>query len=171
MYLTRLTANLFVNTNKPETPMNIGKAIGATVAGLALIQLVPFGRDHQNPPVTGTPKWDSPRTLELFNRACKDCHSNETMWPWYSNVAPVSWLLQVDVNIGRSKFNASEWGRPGKNDGDEAAEETREGKMPPWFYLPAHPEAKLTATEKEELIKGLAATFGEEKHEAKPEAR
>lgn len=142
--------------------MKIGKVLGAVVAVLVLIQLVPFGRDHKNPPVTGEPQWDSPRTKELFDRACLDCHSNETVWPWYSNVAPLSWLLQLDVNIGRSKFNVSEWGREGKNEGEEAAEETRDGKMPPWFYLPAHPEAKLTSAEKDELVKGLAATFGEE---------
>lgn len=151
--------------------MKIGKALVTLVVVLVLIQFIPFGKDHQNPPVTGTPQWDSPRTEELFNRACKDCHSNETVWPWYSNVAPVSWLLSLDVNIGRSKFNVSEWGREGRNDGDEAAEETRKGKMPPWFYLPAHPEAKLTPAEKDELVKGLAATFGEEKHEEKKESR
>ncbi|NTV02187.1 MAG: heme-binding domain-containing protein [Chlorobiaceae bacterium] len=150
--------------------MNIGKAIAGTAAVLLLIQLVPFGKDHTNPPATGTPKWDSPRTLELFNRACKDCHSNETVWPWYSNVAPVSWLTALDVKIGRKKFNVSEWGREGVNKGDEAAEETREGKMPPWFYLPAHPEAKLTPSEKDELAKGLAATFGEEKKVGAKEA-
>jgi hypothetical protein len=151
--------------------MKIGKALVGLGAVLVLIQLVPFGKDHKNPPVTGTPQWDSPRTEELFNRACKDCHSNETVWPWYSNVAPVSWLTGLDVKIGRAKFNVSEWGREGTNKGDEAAEETRNGKMPPWFYLPAHPEAKLTPDEKGELVKGLAATFGEEKKEGKEEAR
>lgn len=150
--------------------MNMGKVLAGTAAVLVLIQLVPFGRDHKNPPVTGTPQWDSPKTEELFNRACKDCHSNQTAWPWYSNVAPVSWVTGLDVKIGRAKFNVSEWGREGKNKGDEAAEETREGKMPPWFYLPAHPEAKLTPSEKEELVKGLVATFGEEKKEGKKEA-
>ncbi len=142
--------------------MTFGKALVVTVGALLLIQLVPFGRDHKNPPVTGTPQWDSPRTEELFNRACKDCHSNQTVWPWYSNIAPASWLVQLDVNIGRNKFNVSEWGREGKNKGDEAADETRKGKMPPFFYLPAHPEAKLTPAEKDELVRGLSATFGEE---------
>jgi hypothetical protein len=151
--------------------MKIGKTLVALAVLLVLIQLVPFGKEHKNPPVTGTPQWDSPRTQELFNRACKDCHSNETVWPWYSNIAPVSWLLTLDVNIGRSKFNVSEWGREGKNDGDEAAGETRKGKMPPWFYLPAHPEAKLTPAEKEELVKGLAATFGDEEEEGKKEGK
>ncbi len=136
---------------------------GAAIA-LAAIQLVPYGRDHSNPPVTGEPKWDSARTSELFGRACKDCHSNNTVWPWYSSVAPVSWLTQFDVSLGRKAFNVSEWGRTtGENEGDKAAGEVREGKMPPFIYLPAHPAAKLTAEEKVELANGLAATFGEKK--------
>ena len=58
------------------------------VGGFLLIQFVPFGRDHTNPPVVQEPKWDSPATRELAKRACFDCHSNETVWPWYSNIAP-----------------------------------------------------------------------------------
>jgi len=149
--------------------MNIAKALTVVVVVLILIQLIPRP-SHENPPVTGTPQWDSPRTEELFKRSCANCHSNETIWPWYSNIAPLSWIINLDVKVGRSKFNISEWGRPGKNDGDEAAGELREGKMPPWFYMPAHPEAKLTDAEKDELVKGLAATFGDEdaEHEEKP---
>jgi hypothetical protein len=63
-----------------------------------LIQLVPFGRDHTNPVVTAEPRWDSPVTRELADRACFDCHSNETEWPWYAGVAPVSWLVYRDVS-------------------------------------------------------------------------
>jgi mono/diheme cytochrome c family protein len=141
--------------------MKIGKALILALVVLILIQFIP-GPSHVNPPVTGTPKWDSPRTEELFKRSCANCHSNETVWPWYSTIAPLSWLIDLDVKVGRSKLNVSEWGRPGKNDGDESAGELRKGKMPPWFYMPAHPEAKLTAAEKDELVKGLAATFGDE---------
>ncbi|NHQ59269.1 heme-binding domain-containing protein [Chlorobium sp. BLA1] len=147
--------------------MNFVKFLGGAAIALAAIQLVPYGRDHTNPPVTGEPKWDSPRTQELFNRACKDCHSNNTVWPWYSSVAPASWLTQLDVSMGREAFNVSEWGRPEENEGEKAAEEVREGKMPMVIYLPAHPEAKLNAQEKEELVKGLVATFGDEKNEKK----
>ena len=64
-----------------------------------LIQLIPFGRVHTNPPKAGEPAWNSPSTRELVRRTCFDCHSNETTWPWYSNVAPASWLLQRDVNM------------------------------------------------------------------------
>lgn len=129
------------------------------VALAAAIQLVPYGRDHSNPPVTSEPQWDSTATRELAKRACFDCHSNETVWPWYSHVAPVSWLLQRDVDEGRSKLNFSEWDKPQK-EADEAAKEVREGEMPPWFYLPTHPEARLTDAEKQALIAGLEATIG-----------
>ena len=126
-----------------------------------VIQVAPYGRDHTNPELMGEPAWDRPRTRELFFRVCKDCHSNQTDWPWYSFVAPASWLVQRDVEEGRSHFNVSEWGR-GENHGDEAAEMVREDEMPPWFYLPAHPEARLSDEEREALIGGLVATFGEE---------
>jgi mono/diheme cytochrome c family protein len=131
------------------------------VALLLAIQILPYGRDHENPEVLQQPDWDRPRTRELFFRACKDCHSNETVWPWYSFVAPASWLVQSDVDEGRSHFNVSEWGRA-ENHGDEAAKMLRDGEMPLWFYLPAHPEAQLSDEERAELIAGLVATFGEE---------
>ncbi len=86
-----------------------------------------------------------------------------TDWPWYSFVAPVSWLVQRDVHEGCSHFDASEWGRA-ENHGDEAAERVRDGEMPPWFYLPARSEARLSDAEREALIAGLVATFGEEGH-------
>jgi mono/diheme cytochrome c family protein len=132
------------------------------VVGLGfIVQLVPYGRTHENPPVTGEPDWDRPRTRELFSRTCIDCHSNQTEWPWYSFVAPASWLVSRDVEEGRSHFNVSEWDRD-KNHGDEAAKMVRNAEMPPWFYLPAHPEARLSDAERTEFVEGLVATFGEE---------
>lgn len=144
--------------------MKIGNFLTWSIAIVVLIQFIPYGKDHNNPSITGEPAWDSERTRELFFKSCRDCHSNETLWPWYSNIAPASWLAQYDVEEGREHFNVSEWGRPGKNEGHEAAEEVRKGKMPPFFYLPAHPEAKLAEEEKQELINGLVATFGEEEN-------
>jgi mono/diheme cytochrome c family protein len=134
------------------------------VALMLLIQLVPYGHDRTNPAVASEPTWDSARTRELFFRACKDCHSHETQWPWYSTIAPASWLVHRDVDEGRSHFNVSAWGRR-KNHGDEAAELVHEGEMPPWFYLPAHPEARLSEAEKAELIRGLERTFPEDHHD------
>ena len=125
----------------------------------ALIQLVPYGRDHSNPPASSEPQWDSARTRALAVRACFDCHSNLTTWPWYSNVAPMSWLVQSDVDSGREALNFSDWGNAHEADADEIAEAIRGGSMPPWYYTPAHRDAKLSGTEKEELIRGLLATF------------
>lgn len=126
------------------------------------LQLVPYGRRHDNPPVTAEPAWDAPRTRELFVRACGDCHSNATRWPWYSHVAPVSWLVQRDVAEGREHFNVSEWGRPGRNEGEEAAAELARGSMPIRPYLLTHPEAKLAPADRQALISGLSRTFGGE---------
>lgn len=139
-------------------------SIGA-LALLIGIQFVPYGKNHTNPPIISEPQWDSPRTKELFNNACANCHSHQTTYPWYSNVAPVSWLLARDVTEGREHFNVSAWGAQKKNKGKDAAKEVREGEMPPWFYLPTHPEAKLSDTEKQELISGLEKTFGKEEAE------
>jgi hypothetical protein len=86
-------------------------------------------------------------------------HSNRTVWPWYSNVAPVSWLLQRDVNGGRQHLNFTEWDRPQRHSKDVGAE-VNQGDMPPWFYLPMHPAAKLTTAEKQALIEGAEKTLG-----------
>lgn len=119
------------------------------------IQFIPVERT--NPPVVREPQWDSPRTRELAVRACYDCHSNETVYPWYSMIAPISLLIAHDVKEGREELNFSEppWGET-----HEAAEEVEEGEMPLAIYLPLHPEAKLSDAEKQELIDGLHATFG-----------
>lgn len=138
----------------------IRRAALLLLALLLLIQFVPYGRAHENPPVREEPKWDSPATRALAQRSCFDCHSNETKWPWYTWVAPMSWLVQRDVHEGREHMNLSEWDREQKH-ADEAPEMVEEGEMPPWFYLPLHSEAKLSAEEKEQLIRGLKATVGD----------
>jgi mono/diheme cytochrome c family protein len=132
------------------------------LTGLVLLfvaaQLVPYGRDHDNPAVVAEPAWDTPATRELARRACFDCHSNETQWPWYSNIAPLSWLIQRDVDEGREELNWSEWGPD--EEGDEGAETVLEGSMPPDAYSLLHPEARLTDQEIDALVTGLVATFG-----------
>lgn len=140
------------------------------LVGLFVVaQLVPYGRAHANPTVQAQPKWDSPQTEALFTRACADCHSHATVWPWYSNVAPVSWLVQRHVDEGRSRFNVNVpgYGR----DADEAAKEVRSGGMPEPTYLPLHPTARLSAQEKEQLAAGLEATFGREREGGEGEGR
>lgn len=137
-------------------------AIGIVVL-FVLMQAVPYGHSHSNPPASGAPAWDSPRTQQLFDRACADCHSHQTVWPWYTYVAPVSWLTQHDVDEGREHLNLSRWSAKPQHDADHAAGEVREGEMPPWFYLPLHAEARLSEAEKRDLADGLARMFGEEK--------
>jgi hypothetical protein len=127
-----------------------------------LIQLIPFGHDHSNPPVAKEPAWDSPQTRDLFVRACFDCHSNQTGWRWYSYVAPASWLVARDVNGGRRHMNFSAWDQPQKH-AEHVSEEVKSGDMPPWFYLPLHPSAKLSDAEKLLLIEGAAKTLGPQK--------
>ena len=137
------------------------RAAAAVVAFLILAQFYPYGRDHTNPPVQAEPSWNSPQTRELAVRACFDCHSNQTNWRWYTNVAPVSWLAQSDVDGGRQKLNFSVWNGPPQPWAGQAAEQTRTGNMPPWYFLPLHPEANLSPSERQQLIAGLVATFGE----------
>lgn len=137
-----------------------GGLIALVILGIA-IQFVPRGRDHTNPPVLAEPAWDSAQTRDYFFRACADCHSNETVWPWYSHVAPISWLVEYDVQTGRAEFNISEWAASG-GEGDDAAETVQDGSMPPSFYLITHPAARLSAAEKQTLMTGLIATFGGE---------
>jgi hypothetical protein len=145
--------------SEPKKRRFLKPLILGALALAAVAQVVPYGRSHTNPPVTGEPPWDSPATRELAKRACFDCHSNETAWPWYSHVAPISWLVQRDVDEGRRKLNFSQWDKPQK-EADEAAKAVREGEMPLWIYLPTHPEARLTDAEKQALINGLEATVG-----------
>jgi mono/diheme cytochrome c family protein len=130
---------------------------GAVVFGL--IQLVPYGRDHTNPPVTQEVKWDSSRTRQLAAGACYDCHSNLTTWPWYSNVAPVSWLVYADVKGGRDALNFTEWNKPQGEGAGDAVEAVRDGSMPPFQYKPLHPAGRLTTAEREELARGLEKTL------------
>jgi mono/diheme cytochrome c family protein len=137
----------------------IGFGLGIAVVAVA-IQLVPYGRDHGNPAVAGEPVWDRPATRALAVRACFDCHSNQVTWPWYSHVAPMSWLVQSHVDQGRRALNFSEWGHGG-GEADDAAKVVRSGEMPPRSYTLMHPEARLSAEERAALAAGLATTVGQ----------
>ena len=131
------------------------------VGAFLVIQLVPYGRAHSNPPVTEAAKFDSPRTEQLFNDACGACHSNLTDWPWESNVAPFSWLIERDVDEGRSILNLSEWDQP-QGELGEVAEVITEGEMPPLQYKLLHSAARLSDSEKQELAAGLSRTFAQD---------
>lgn len=137
----------------------IVRVVALSLVGLlVLAQFVPYGRRHTNPPVVEEPSWDRPATRALAKRACFDCHSNETRWPWYSHVAPVSWLVQRDVDEGRAILNFSQWNHVYEEAG-ESGETVREGEMPLRTYLWLHPDARLTPAESQELARGLDASL------------
>ena len=123
---------------------------------LVLIQFIPVNRT--NPAVTQEVKWDSPETRALAQRACFDCHSNETVWPWYSYVAPISLRVAEHVDDGRRHLNFSTWDQANE-ESEKIIEVIQNGEMPLWDYLLMHPDAKLSDAEKEALITGLQTTL------------
>ena len=138
------------------------KPLAVTVAwivGIAAgLQVIPYGRTHANPPIVAEPRWDAPRTRELAVRACFDCHSNETHWPWYADVAPLSWVVEHDVNTARDVVNFSQWNYSFEL-ATASSQSVLTGNMPPAKYRLAHPDANLTRDEMRELAKGLDATL------------
>jgi len=130
-----------------------------TIGLFVVIQLVPYGRAHTNPPVGQEPAWDTPKTRELVKAACFDCHSHETAWPPYASVAPVSWLVQHDVDEGRSHLNFSQWEQPQRHAKD-AAEEVRTRDMPQTSYTWMHAAARLSDAQREELAQSFEKMFG-----------
>ena len=140
--------------------MSKTKIILTIVALLLVIQIIPYGKNHTNPKAISHPNWDSQRTKKLFYRACGDCHSFQTKWPSYSNIAPISWLVYNDVAEGRDHFNVSNIGGQKRNKLKEAAKSIKEGEMPMFIYTIMHKNARLSDKEKQDLVKGLQATFG-----------
>lgn len=135
------------------------KVILILVVVFAAIQLIPYGRNHTNPAVVQEPNWDSAQTRSLAVKACYDCHSNETFWPWYSNIAPASWLVQHDVEEARQNVNFSDINGH-RIEGDELQEVVQRGEMPPAQYTIIHKNAILTAEEQQLLMSGFFNTFG-----------
>ena len=133
----------------------------ATLGTMIVIQAIPYGRSHSNPPITGEPEWATPRTRELMVRACFGCHSNEVKYPSYASVAPISWVVQSHVDEGRQAVNYSEFDK-GQRGAKNTVIAVTSGFMPPSYYTQfgRHPEAKLTKAEMAELIAGLKATPG-----------
>jgi len=125
------------------------------LALVVVIQFFPVDRDN---PTTqsGNTIYDKenlpPDIREIFQRSCSDCHSNRTVWPWYSHVAPVSWVIASDVHGARRQMNLSEWGSyPPKKRADkldEICEQVGRGDMPDPKYAFIHPQAKLTSEQR-----------------------
>jgi hypothetical protein len=125
--------------------------VGAAIL-LAALQLVPVGRS--NPPVES--EVPAPTNVRgALRRACYDCHSNETVWPWYSRVAPFSFLIAHDVKSGREELNFSTWNRLATEQQvkklKKSWEEVAEGEMPPWTYVAMHRGAALSTEDRAAL--------------------
>jgi hypothetical protein len=157
-----------------KKPSRLKKILLYVVAAGAVvfvgIQFVPVAA-KDNPKVTADFD-ESPEVEAILRRACYDCHSSEVRWPWYSRVAPASWLVAADVEKGRKAFSFSEW--PEDEDDrqfnrEQAWEQVEEGEMPLWFYVPLHPEAKLTEQDLAILRKWGAEKEEEEEEEAPAE--
>ncbi len=123
----------------------VKKTLGWLFGLFLLIQLYPVNRD--NPPVTE--EIQVPDNIKaIFERSCYDCHSNKTKWPWYSYIAPVSWLVAGHVEDGRKNLNFTEWdkydAKKRANKLEEILDEIEEGEMPLPGYLRLHPEAVLS---------------------------
>lgn len=134
--------------NKNNRPLFKRALKGAPLiaAGVFLAaQFVPVSRT--NPPM-GSELIAPPEVISVLRRSCYDCHSNETVWPWYSRVAPASWLLAKDVREGREAVNYSTWERYSVVERSEKQAETwedvEEGEMPLGIYTLLHPRARLS---------------------------
>lgn len=127
-------------------------SVGVLGILIVAIQFVPVDRSNA---ATQTQVPASAEARAVLTRACYDCHSNETAWPWYSYVAPVSWLVARDVREGRQKLNFSTWNLLSSGQQSEGVKESwekvQEGEMPLWFYLPLHPSARLSDADRSVL--------------------
>jgi Haem-binding domain len=134
------------------------------VAGvlLVLMQFVPYGWAHDNPPVVSDAPWPDAASESIARESCYSCHSNETQWPIYSYVAPMSWLVRYDVDRGRDEFNFSDWD-PG--DADDAIEMIEDGDMPLGRYTLIHRDAELDARERDILINALRVMSDDDEHD------
>lgn len=132
----------------------IKRFVIALAIALLTAQMVPVARS--NPPDRKFPE-AAAEVQALLRRSCNDCHSHETQWPWYARVAPVSFLIARDVKEGRKKLNFSRWDSYDEpriaRKKKEIAKEVGKGNMPPWYYVPLHPAAKLSAEERELIVK------------------
>jgi hypothetical protein len=123
---------------------------------VVIVALQFFPIERTNPPERGEPP-GPPEVQALLRRSCFDCHSHETQWPWYTQIAPASLLIARDVKEGRKEVNFSLWGKYNESRKSkklkEIAKEVGEGDMPLFYYLPLHPDAKLSAAERELIVK------------------
>lgn len=125
------------------------RSIMGLVVGFVVLQCIPVAR--QNPPVESDIP-TAPEVKAVLRRACYDCHSYETVWPWYSRIAPIAWVVERDVRKGQQKLNFSTWNRYSTKQQvkklRESWKEVAQQQMPPWLYTTPHPQARLSAEDR-----------------------
>jgi hypothetical protein len=137
---------------------------GGLVAVFALLQLANPARTNPPAPPGGdiaATNPPPPQVMALLHAACYDCHSDETRWPWYSHIAPVSWLVASDVNEGRRHMNLSEWPKDAERAAkkmERMSEELDYKDMPPVKYTLIHADARLTDDQRKKLMQWLDDT-------------
>ena len=141
---------------------HLGKIVAATAVTCVLIQFYPMERI--NPPASH--EIAAPPSIEtILERACADCHSNHTRWPWYAHVAPLSWLVVRDVEQGRQHLNFSTWDKYADDPETEITKLRNIDKvmhdrsMPQWYYLLGHPSARLTDADRDEIEKWVSGSI------------
>ena len=123
------------------------------LVGLAVLQMaVPARTNPAVDPALELTAASAPRpVVDVIRRACYNCHSSETVWPWYARVPPSSWLVVSDVNEGRGQLNFSRWATYNPYDRadllDKICQDVSEKKMPLWQYRLVHPAARLSSDE------------------------
>jgi hypothetical protein len=145
------------------------KTVLSLVLLFILFQFVPVQRT--NPSVEADLQVNPPIRAEL-KKACFDCHSYETIWPWYSRIAPVSWLIANDVKKGREHLNFSSWELMSAEDKNVVfhliREEVESGGMPLKPYTLLHRNAVLTNADKQMIYAWLDAATEENSRAAIP---
>jgi hypothetical protein len=131
----------------------------ALLGGVVLfgvIQLIPYRPPQGQAPAVNSFRWQSPAAEALARAACYDCHSDETRVWWAVKVAPFSWLARSDIDEAKHHFNFSAWN--GRLTVAKMRQALAHG-MPPWQYTVAHPDARLSEVQKQELLQGFQAAL------------
>ena len=147
-----------------SAPRRLGLVLGSPRVGMATLVVLQFFTVERTNPTVISEIQAPAEVLKILRRSCYDCHSHETRWPWYSHVAPMSWLVADHVEHARGHLNFSDWPdldlEAQEHAFEEIREEVGEGEMPLASYLVLHPRARLSDEERELLLRWAGAPSG-----------
>jgi hypothetical protein len=143
----------------------LAKFLLPAAAAVVAMQLVRYPRTN---PAVESDLVAPPEVKNVLHHACYDCHSNETAWPWYTAIAPASWIIHHDVEEGRRRLNLSSWADYAEDPGtraqklDEISKAVASTDMPPWYYRMLHPDAALSGDQRELVTRWVTQEIGSE---------